>query len=296
MTIRNRIKHFYHLHETRIYLNPAHNAMPDGTVGQEHSQSHTLAEHWTSDKKISVKFSVYFKANPGSRTSCVPASFLILVILLTLLGCSSRPMRPSSLLKTTIDMVAEDHVNTMQSLMEELTIKLYHRNPSELAKAPGKTITIRCANLFGDNAPEDFVELDRRRSIDAMLLCFDEKFTGDRVFALMAGLRDMIWASYNKRKKFYFYNSIKPQPLYDSARNIEILVWRLNHRLDSKGNVFLLTNDTHSPDPNLSFERLFGKMIALQDQLSTVIADRTNRTLVTVSSRLATAAFIPIGL
>lgn len=270
--------------------------MSGGTAGPEHAQSYTLAEHWTSDKNISAKFPVCFKANPLARTNSVPASFLILVILLTALGCSSRPMRPSSLLKTTIDMVTEDHVNTMQSLMEELTIKLYRRNPSELAKTTGMTIKIRCASLFGDNAPEEFVELDRKHNIDSMLLCFDKTYTGDRVFALMAGLRDMIWASYNKQKKFYFYNTLNPQPLYDSARNIEILVWRLNHRLDSTGNVFLLTNDTLSTDPNLSFERLFGKMIALQDQLATVIADRTNRTLVTVSSRLATAAFIPIGI
>ena len=193
-------------------------------------------------------------------------------------------------------MVAEDHVNTMQSLLEELTIKLYRRNPCELAKAPGKTIKIRCASLFGDNAPEEFMELDHRRGTDAMLVCFDEQYTGDRVFALMAGLRDIIWASYNQKKTFYFYNRLEPQPLYDSARNIEILIWRLNHRLKNNGRLFLLTNETHSDDPNLSFERLFGKMIAHQDLLATIIADRTNRSLVSASYRLATAAFIPIGM
>ena len=296
MTIGKQTKYSYPLYKTRKSPNPALNAIPGRTAGREHSQNHILTEHRTCDKNILVKFTSCFKANPLARISCVPASFLILVILLTPLGCSSRPMRPSSLLKTTIDMVAEDHVNTMQSLMKELTIKLYRRNPCELAKAPGKTITIRCASLFGDNAPEEFMELDRRRSIDAMLLCFDEKFAGDRVFALMAGLRDMIWASYNKKKTFYFYNMLEPQPLYDSARNIEILIWRLNHRLKSNGSLFLLTNETHAADPNLSFERLFGKMIAHQDLLATIIADRTNRSFVTVSYRLATAAFIPIGM
>lgn len=269
--------------------------MSGKTAGPKHSQNYTLAEHWTSGKNISAKFPIFFKANPLARLNSVP-SILILVILMTALGCSSRPVRTSSLLKTTIDMVAEDHVNTMQSLMEELTIKLYRRNPSELAKAADKTIKIRCASLFGENALEEFAELDRKHNIDAMLLCFDETYTGDRVFALMSGLRDMIRASYNKKKTFYFYNILEPQPLYDSARNIEILIWRLNHRLKSNGSLFLLTNETNATDPNLSFERLFGKMIALQDQLATVIADRTNRTLVTVSSRLATAAFIPIGI
>ncbi len=193
-------------------------------------------------------------------------------------------------------MVAEDHVIMMESFLQDLMVKLYLRNPCELAKEPGQTIEMRQTSLFNNNAPKEFDELNHRRSINAMLLCFNEQYTGDRVFALIAGLRDMLWASFNNKKKFYFYNTLEPQPLYDSARNIEILIWRLNHRFDCKGNVFLLTNETNSPAPNLSFERLFGKMIALQDLLATVIADRTNRTFITVSHRAASAAFIPIGL
>jgi len=193
-------------------------------------------------------------------------------------------------------MVAEDHVIMMDSFLEDLMVKLYLRNPCELKKISGQTIETRRSSLFSDNASTEFTELDNKRSIDAMLLCFDEQFAGDRVFALMTGLRDMLWASYNQKKKFYFYDKLEPQPLHDSARNIEILIWRLNHRLDTNGNVFLLTNEAGSTPPNLSFERLFGKMIALQDFLATVIADRTNRTFVTVSRRAASAAFIPIGL
>jgi len=211
-------------------------------------------------------------------------------------GCGTRPFRPDSFLKTTVDMVTEDHAATMQALMEKLLVKLYRRNPTELAKINGQTIQKRQGSLFSDNAPETFEELGRKRGIDAILLCFDEKYAGDRVFALMAGLRDMLWASYNNRKTFYFYDTLDPQPLYNSARNIEILVWRLNHRVDSSGRVFLLTNQAAGPSPNLSFERLFGKMIAIQDQLAIIIADRTNRTIVDVTYRLATAAFIPIGM
>ena len=229
------------------------------------------------------------------RTLCRLA-VLVPVIALVLAGCSTRPFRPASLLKTTIDMVADDHTSMMTDLMRKLTRKLYRRNPAELAKNTEHTIESRVESLFADNASEVFEELQKKRSIDAMLLCFDENYTGDRVFALMAGLRDMIRASYNNKKKFYFYNSLDPQPLYDSARNIEILVWRLNHRLDSNGNVFLLTNEPCGPQPNLSFERLFGKMIAVQDLLAFTLADRTNRTIVTVTYRLASAAFIPTGL
>jgi len=211
-------------------------------------------------------------------------------------GCSTRPVRADSLLKTTIDMVAEDHMTTMNLYLQELMVKLYRRNPAELAKIPGESIESRRESLFADTAPDAFDELNQTHSINSILLCFDEQFTGDRVFALIAGLRDMIRASYGNRKTLYFYDTLEPQPLYDSARNIEILVWRLNHRRDSNGNVFLLTNEPCGVIPNISFERLFGKMIATQDLLAGIIADRSNRTLVTVTYRLATAAFIPIGL
>ncbi len=240
-----------------------------------------------------------FFSSPAAAHTCflsVAAYALTFVLFFSLAGCSSRPLRFSSLLKTTIDMVAEDNANTMNVLMEELLLKLYRRNPSELSKVPDTTIEMRRAALFGENPQEAFAELDHKRSIDAMLLSFEEHYTGDRVFALVAGLRDMIWSSYKKKNQFYFYDMLEPQQLYDSARNIEILIWRLNHRLNKNGCVFLLTNEISSTETNLSFERLFGKMIVLQDQLATTIADRTNRTFVTVSYRLASAAFIPIGM
>lgn len=233
---------------------------------------------------------------PGRIRLLIAFVMLLTLAASALSGCSTRPFRPECLLKTTIDMVAEDHASMMNDLMRTLTLKLYRRNPAELAKAPEQTIESRLECLFGEHAPESFGELDNRRSIDAMLLCFDERFSGDRVFALMAGLRDMIGASYGDKDELYFYDSLDPQPLYDSARNIEILVWRLNHRRDVSGHVFLLTDEPCAPEPNLSFERLFGKMIAVQDLLATNIADRTNRTIVSVTYRLASAAFIPVGL
>jgi hypothetical protein len=46
--------------------------------------------------------------------------------------------------------------------------------------------------------------------------------------------------------------------------------------------------------PNLSFEREFGKMIAYQDVMADLAAQRTNRTIRRIVQTLATAVFLPI--
>ena len=45
---------------------------------------------------------------------------------------------------------------------------------------------------------------------------------------------------------------------------------------------------------NLSFEREFGKMIAYQDAMARIAAQRTNRTIRRAVQTLATAVFLPI--
>ena len=45
---------------------------------------------------------------------------------------------------------------------------------------------------------------------------------------------------------------------------------------------------------NLSYERLFGKLIATQDNMAIIIADKNKRTIKTVIQKMATAIFLPI--
>lgn len=45
---------------------------------------------------------------------------------------------------------------------------------------------------------------------------------------------------------------------------------------------------------NISYERLFGKMIAMQDTMAVIVAGKTNRTISKVIQRMATAVFLPI--
>jgi hypothetical protein len=46
---------------------------------------------------------------------------------------------------------------------------------------------------------------------------------------------------------------------------------------------------------NLSFERLYGKMVANQGMISNIITGRTNRTISKIFHGIAKAVFLPIG-
>ncbi len=220
----------------------------------------------------------------------------LLCILMTCWGCAEQKFSIRNIAKTDIDMVTDTHFKEMNTILKTLMVKLYRRNPRELKIKSGQNIETRIEQLFGQSNSLVFEELDNQQGIDAMLLCFDPEFGGDRVFALMTGLTGMIRASYNNRNEFYMFDFLDPQKLYDSARNIEILVWRLSNKKNITGELFLLTNGVKNETVNLSFERLFGKIISIQDILAKIIGDMTNRTISRVVKTVATASFIPIGL
>ncbi|WP_263081210.1 hypothetical protein [Endozoicomonas sp. Mp262] len=218
----------------------------------------------------------------------------LLVSALFLTGCrSATEFDVQSLAKTDIDMVADANILAIENLLQELTVKLYSRNPRELRKIPGQSLEDRQQQLFLTASTFAFEELGYQRSVDAMLLAFDPEFEGDRVFALMVGLTTMLDDAYDNQREFFITSKLDQQKLYNSARNIEVLIWRLNQRRDEKGGLYLLTNAT-SGAINLSFERLFGKLIARQDMMATLVAQKTNRTINRVVQGLATMAFVPI--
>jgi hypothetical protein len=88
---------------------------------------------------------------------------------------------------------------------------------------------------------------------------------------------------------------LSAEVLETSARNTEILAWRLrNNRLPS-GDPFLITSEYRGTIDNLSFERLFGKLIALQDMMARIAGDADDRT-VTKVVHTATSVFIPLPI
>ena len=196
--------------------------------------------------------------------------------------------------KSDLAMVMELHQQQVLAELQQLTEKLYRRNPRELHKTPGITLEQQVARIFNDPLTIDWATTDGQTSIQALRLAFDPEFNGDRVYAFCAGLTDMILAAYGHRQEFFMVNDADPQKLHDSARNIEIAAWKMNHDRTATGELFLLSNSQLGEQQNYSFERLFGKLIAQQDTIAIVTANRTNHNIKNLVQALASIVFIPI--
>ena len=216
----------------------------------------------------------------------------LFVILNT--GCSSsgdvqgRGFEISSVVKNDIDLVSETHQIVVFAALKELAVKLYKRNPQEWKKEGHESLEMAVDAMTGNPFPE----VDGISGVECIRLTFDEEYQGDRVKAFIVGLETMVLASYDDRRSFYLHNMLEAQKLYDSARNLELASWLLRTKYNSEGELFLLSSGG-SDEINLSFERLFGKMINTQDMIAQIMADRTHRQIKNVIQHIATA-FIPI--
>jgi hypothetical protein len=230
---------------------------------------------------------------------------VILTTLLMLCACNKEIVREnkpidegtgvSQIAKSDIDNVLDVHIQESQKLLRELMIKLYKRNPRELKKSELKLTEEQLVRLFDLEHSWDFPEFEGKHDIELIRLTFNKDYQGDRVFAFVAGLMSMVMKSYNYKSEFYMFDTVEPQKLYNCARNIEIAVWKLSNNHDSNGEPFLYSNSLPGEEiTNLSYERLFGKLIGTQDNITTIMAGKKNRTVKTVIQKMATAVFLPI--
>lgn len=197
------------------------------------------------------------------------------------------------LAKSDIDNVADIHRRQSQVLVEELVGKLYRRNPSFCTQHNQRLES--CIDRALHSSPAAWEPLiGECQGSTCIERALSEEFNGDRVLALSVGLRTMLDAAYQDKQEFFLTDELDPQKLYNSARNIEIMVWRLSNRLDNQNRPYLLTDSLDEGVRNLSYERLFGKLISLQDTLAAILAERDNRRIKNVIQRLATAVFLPI--
>jgi hypothetical protein len=205
-----------------------------------------------------------------------------------------RSFRASDLAKSDIDIAAEAHSRECLASARLLMEKLYRRNPREWRKGGYASMDEALAHAFDPRLEFRFAELGQARGADAIVLALKPEYPGDRVFAFGVGLASMIFLAYNAKTEFYINNSLDPQKLYNSARNVEIAAWKLANSRDARGELLLLSNEMADDVRNLSFEREFGKMIAYQDVMAQIAAQRANRTIRRIVQSLATAVFLPI--
>ena len=174
-------------------------------------------------------------------------------------------------------------------------IKLYKRNPRELAKSDKESAEHMAKWVF-ENAQQhqwQFSAIDNKQDTTAIFLAFDADYQGDRVLPFIVGLQTMIAKAHNNKTEFYMADSLDPQKIYNVARNVEIAAWKLSNSRDVNGHLYLLTNEINATDRNLSFEREFGKMIGRTDFYAIALAEKSQRLLSRIAQSLATAVFLP---
>ena len=143
--------------------------------------------------------------------------------------------------------------------------------------------------------PVTFPELEGRSEGAATLFALGPNYHGDRVLGVVAGLLGMTYAAFEGKDDFYVLDDLDPQKLYNCARNFEIAVWKLSSARNAHGDILLYSNELDRNNPNLSFEREFGRIIGLLDFMSRIMADKNGRTITRVTQSVATAVFLPVG-
>jgi len=193
---------------------------------------------------------------------------------------SARSFSITSLAKGDIDAVSEISQQQAISSLKSLTEKLYRRNPAEWRKSNSIGADQAVNEIF---EPLDHWYLSPQQNLDwktSIFTAFREDYSGDRVKSLMQGLLTMTMASYDNKVELYLLDSLDAQKLYNTARNFEVVAWKLSSARNARGQPILLTNGMDNNGvANLSFEREFGKIIATQDIIARVIEDKTNRAI-----------------
>lgn len=200
---------------------------------------------------------------------------------------------PRFLAKTEIDRVVDANRAEVIAGLRRIAEKLYKRNPREWKKGGQASLEAALDRLFSGKL--DFPELEGRREGMAAAFAFSANYQGDRVLALIAGLLGMTYAAFENKDDFYVMDDLDEQKLYNCARNVEIAIWKMSSTKNGNGEPVLLSNELDTFNPNLSFEREFGRVIGLLDFLSKVVADKHGRTITRFTQSIATAVFLPVG-
>ena len=210
-----------------------------------------------------------------------------LILSLFLIGCNSSLERKDStqydkgsfsqLTKTDFDRMADYEIKENTESLRILALKFYKKNPAELRKTTSDSPDVAVNWLFTSQHDWKFKEINDAQGIQALDQVFDESFKGDRVLSLITGLYTMLITAHDNQKEFDMFDSLDPQLIYNAARNVEVIVWRLSTKRKKNGKLFLVTNEINDDSQNLSFEREFGKIIGRTDYFAYVLSEKKER-------------------
>ena len=206
----------------------------------------------------------------------------------------------NQLAKADFDRMADVELAENTQSLRNLMLKLYKRNPHELAKSTADNAEKMTEWVYEGALQHhwQFKEIGNKQGTDAIFLAFDANYQNDRVLPFIIGLQTMLAKAHGNKTDFYLTDKIEPQNIYNVARNIEIAAWKLSTARDIEGNLYLLTNEINYQDSihkeqNLSFEREFGKMIGRTDLYAIALAEKSQRLISRMVQSIATAVFLP---
>jgi hypothetical protein len=237
-------------------------------------------------------------------------SFVSLLAFFILTACASQP--PSSnegkpmpdraekssanqFMKSDFDRMADVELAENTQSLRTLMLKLYKRNPQELAKSTTDSAEKMVAWVFDGELQHhwQFTEMQNKQGTEAIHLSFNPEYKGDRVLSFIVGLQTMLLKAHGGKKEFYLTDSVHPQSLYNVARNVEIAAWKLASSRKPNGELYLLSNELNAQERNLTFEREFGKIIGRTDLFAFMLAEKSQRLISRITQSIATMAFLP---
>lgn len=198
------------------------------------------------------------------------------------------------LAKTEVDRIADTNRAEVVDGLLLIADKLYKRNPKEWRKA-GLPSREAALDRLRHRHTQRWPEMNGLREGQAAALAFTEAYSGDRVAALLLGLLTMVDAAYEHKEEFYILDSLNEMKLYNSARNMDVAVWKLGHDRNAAGELFLLSNELDPVNRNLSFEREFGRVMGLLDFMAKIVADRNGRGFSRLTQTAVSTIFLPVS-
>ncbi|MCH2221089.1 MAG: hypothetical protein MK097_12325 [Dechloromonas sp.] len=227
----------------------------------------------------------------------------VLLALILAAACSTRLGKDGRtdttvdvkyLAKTEVDRIADTNRAEVVDGLLLIADKLYKRNPKEWRKA-GLPSREAALDRLRHRHTQRWSELNGLREGQAAALAFTEAYSGDRVAALVLGLLTMVDAAYEHKEEFYILDSLNEMKLYNSARNMDVAVWKLGHDRNAAGELFLLSNELDPVNRNLSFEREFGRVMGLLDFMAKIVADRNGRGFSRLTQTAVSTIFLPVS-
>ena len=195
--------------------------------------------------------------------------------------------------KTDFDRMADYEIRENIESLKILMVKFYKRNPKELRKTSSDNAEIVTNWVFNAKHDWKFKSINFAQGTDALNQAFDESFEGDRVLSLITGLYTMIKKAHGDKIEFFVFDSLNAQSIYNSARNIEIVLWKLSTKRNIAGQLFLVSNEMNEKNSNLSFEREFGKIIGRIDYFAYALSEKSERSITRALQSIATGIFLP---